>query len=185
VTGAAAGTGGAASPAPEGTAEPPARAGRTPAPERAAAAASLTRLATDRPALAASLGRLVAAVADEAASNAGFADALAAALGAGDAAAGAVAGGVGGGVRPARGARRSPGPWDPFAVYAEHGEDVLRERLTGLGLEELRNVVAEHGMDTDRLAMKWRDPERVVGRIVERVVDRAAKGDGFRPPGPG
>jgi len=35
-------------------------------------------------------------------------------------------------------------------------------------------------MDTDRLAMKWRDPSRVVNRIVERVIDRAAKGDAFR-----
>ena len=34
-------------------------------------------------------------------------------------------------------------------------------------------------MDTDRLAMKWRNPERVIGRIVDRVVARAAKGDGF------
>lgn len=81
-------------------------------------------------------------------------------------------------------ARREPGPWDPFAVYAEKGETVLRDRLLALKLEELRNIVAEHGMDTDRLAMKWRDPERVVGRIVERVRDRAAKGEQFRTPKP-
>jgi hypothetical protein len=31
-------------------------------------------------------------------------------------------------------------------------------------------------MDHDRLAMKWKDPERVIGRIVERVGVRSAKG---------
>jgi hypothetical protein len=81
-----------------------------------------------------------------------------------------------------RRARREPGPWDPFTVYAEHGEQGLRDQLGTLELEQLRNIVAEHGMDTDRLAMKWRDPERVIGRIVDRVVDRAAKGEGFRNP---
>jgi hypothetical protein len=28
--------------------------------------------------------------------------------------------------------------------------------------------------------MKWKKVDRLVGRIVERVVDRAAKGDAFR-----
>lgn len=35
-------------------------------------------------------------------------------------------------------------------------------------------------MDHDRLAMKWKDPTRVIDRIVERVVARAAKGSAFR-----
>jgi len=124
--------------------------------------------------LARALDRLVAAVANEASTNPQLADALSAALTdtrprtTDD--------------KPPRGARRKRGPWDPFAIYAEHGETGLRERLSRLGLEELRDMIAEHGMDTDRLAMKWRNPERVVGRIVDRVVDRAAKGDGFRPP---
>ena len=41
-------------------------------------------------------------------------------------------------------------------------------------------MIAEHGMDTDRLAMKWPDPERVVARIVDRVIERATKGDALR-----
>ncbi|MBH0120313.1 hypothetical protein I0Q12_12630 [Rhodococcus sp. CX] len=76
--------------------------------------------------------------------------------------------------------RREPGPWDPYVVYAESGEIGLRERLQALDLEQLRNIVAEHAMDNDRLAMKWRNPERVIERIVERVMDRATKGDSFR-----
>lgn len=80
--------------------------------------------------------------------------------------------------RPAN--RRNPGPFDPFAVYAEGKEPMLRERLGQIDLEALRDIVAEHGMDNDRLAMKWKDPARVIDRIVERVVDRSAKGSAFR-----
>jgi hypothetical protein len=76
--------------------------------------------------------------------------------------------------------RRAPGPWDPYDVYAEVGEAGLRDRLSQLELEQLRDIVAEHGMNTDGLAMRWKKADRVVGRIVERVVDRAAKGDAFR-----
>jgi hypothetical protein len=81
--------------------------------------------------------------------------------------------------RPKRG-RRAPGPWDPYDVYAEVGETGLRDRLSQLELEQLRDIIAEYGMNTDGLAMRWRTADRVVGRIVERVVDRAAKGDAFR-----
>jgi hypothetical protein len=76
--------------------------------------------------------------------------------------------------------RRNPGPWDPYNVYAEVGETGLKDRLSQLELEQLRDIVAEHGMNTDGLAMRWTKADRVVGRIVERVVDRAAKGDAFR-----
>jgi hypothetical protein len=78
--------------------------------------------------------------------------------------------------------RRAPGVIDPFAVYAEGGDDKLRTRLRTLGLEQLRDIVAEHGMDNDRLAMKWKDEERVIGRIVDRVVARSDKGFAFRDP---
>ena len=76
--------------------------------------------------------------------------------------------------------RRSPGPWDPYDVYAEVGEVGLKDRLSQLELEQLRDIVAEHGMNTDGLAMRWTKADRVIGRIVDRVVDRAAKGDAFR-----
>jgi hypothetical protein len=81
--------------------------------------------------------------------------------------------------RPKR-ARRALGPWDPYDVYAQVGEAGLREQLSQLELEQLRDIVAEHGMNTDGLAMRWTKADRVVGRIVDRVVDRSAKGDAFR-----
>lgn len=81
---------------------------------------------------------------------------------------------------PTRRGRRAPGPWDPYAVYGQVGEQGLKERLAGLELEQLRDIVAEHGMNHDGKAMRWKAADRVIGRIVERVVERAGKGDAFR-----
>lgn len=81
---------------------------------------------------------------------------------------------------PSRSNRRAPGPFDPFVIFAGGGSDALRTRLDQLSLEQLRDIVAEHGMDTDRLAMRWKDRERVIGRILERVEARSAKGSAFR-----
>jgi hypothetical protein len=52
-----------------------------------------------------------------------------------------------------------------------------------LELEELRDIIAEHGMDADKLAMKWKDASRLVERIVERVGARSEKGSAFRGTG--
>jgi hypothetical protein len=60
--------------------------------------------------------------------------------------------------------RRKPGPWDPFVAFDEMGAEGLRERLSQLNLEQLRDILAEQGMDADKLAMKWKDPQRVIRR---------------------
>ncbi|MFH5209121.1 hypothetical protein [Antrihabitans spumae] len=135
---------------------------------------SLQSLAVSHADLAGVLADLITVVANEADRNSRFARQLSAAL-LGDRKETVT-------TRPhnAKRARRNPGPWDPNTVYADVGEGGLRSRLETLDLEQLRNIVAEHGMDTDRLAMKWRNPERVIDRILERVVNRATKGDGFR-----
>lgn len=83
--------------------------------------------------------------------------------------------------RHGRAGRRSPGPFDPFSVYLQGGVDGLRAQLNQLDLEQLRDIVAEHGMDHDRLAMKWKDSDRVITRIVDKVSSRSAKGSAFRP----
>ncbi len=144
------------------------------------ASAALGALSRTQPDVAALLARLVSAAAEEAGTNSRFAEALL----------GVAAPPTQAPRRPRdsinepgqgdRRARRAPGPWDPFVVYRESGEDGLRERFGTLTIEQLRDMIAEHGMDNDRLALKWRSPERLQGRIVERVVDRAAKGEGFR-----
>ena len=138
-----------------------------------AAAEALSELSNERDTvLARQLARIVTAVAREATRSPRLAKALGAALrNPSDA---SVAG-------PAqRSHRRPPGVIDPFVIHTEAGEDELRKQLGNLDLEQLRDILAEHRLDHDRLAMKWKDPSRVIDRIVERVAARAAKGSAFR-----
>lgn len=153
------------------------------------ATAAIQQLAAEDAGLADVLSGLTAAVAEEALQNVAFRARLNTALDSNGSRTESVtprtapvvraSGGASAKVKPKRG-RRAPGPWDPYDVYTEVGEDGLKSRLNQLELEELRDIIAEHGMNTDGLAMRWTKAERVVGRIVERVVDRAAKGDAFR-----
>lgn len=76
--------------------------------------------------------------------------------------------------------RRSPGAFDPFAAYSEGGENGLRSRLSELDVEQLKDMVAEHGMDQSKLAMKWRTDKRLIDLIVKTVGTRSRKGDAFR-----
>lgn len=78
-----------------------------------------------------------------------------------------------------KGGRRTPAVLDPVTV-AREGKDILRSRLSTLSLEQLRDIVAQHGMDPGKLVMKWRKPDRVIDRIVEISLSRATKGDAFR-----
>lgn len=78
--------------------------------------------------------------------------------------------------RPAH--RRSPAILDPVDL-ARQGEHVLRARLGELNLEQLRDVVADYGMDPGKLVLKWKAPERVIDRIVEVSIGRAKKGEAF------
>jgi hypothetical protein len=78
-----------------------------------------------------------------------------------------------------KGGRRTPAVLDPVEL-ARQGEGALRTQLTVLNLEQLRDIVAQYGMDPGKLVMKWKDTQRVVDRIVELALARATKGDAFR-----
>ena len=78
-----------------------------------------------------------------------------------------------------RGHRRAPAVLDPVALAAE-GESLLRKELSALSLDELKDIVAEHGMDPGKLVMKWKTPEKIIDKIVELSLSRARKGDAFR-----
>ncbi len=79
-----------------------------------------------------------------------------------------------------RGNRRAPAILDPVALAAQ-SEEVVRSQLAPLDLEQLRDIVADYGMDPGKLVMKWKIPERVIDKIVEISLARARKGDAFRP----
>jgi hypothetical protein len=57
---------------------------------------------------------------------------------------------------------------------------MLRARLAGLSIEQLRDIVAEHGMDPGKLVIKWKSADRIIDGIVEMSMARAQKGDAFR-----
>jgi hypothetical protein len=78
-----------------------------------------------------------------------------------------------------RGNRRAPAILDPVGLAAQ-GEEVIRSQLAALDLDQLRDIVADYGMDPGKLVMKWKRPERVVDKIVEISLSRARKGDAFR-----
>ncbi|MER6151459.1 hypothetical protein [Streptomyces hirsutus] len=136
---------------------------------------ALTKLGASDPELAGALARLLGAVASEAGRTPRFARTLSKALAPPEPRTAPRPA-----ERPRRSSRRAPGVIDPFAVFAEGDETGLRSCLGELSLEQLRDIISEHGMDHDRLAMKWKAPERVIDRIVERVQSRTAKGAAFR-----
>lgn len=74
--------------------------------------------------------------------------------------------------------RRDAAVLDPLALY-QSGEGVLRERLSALDVDQLKDIIAEHGMDTRKLAMKWKSTDRLVDLIATTVRDRLAKGSVF------
>lgn len=76
--------------------------------------------------------------------------------------------------------RRTPAQLDPFKVLADGSEQDLKARLADLGLEDLRDIVAQFAMDPRRLVMKWKDAERVREHIVATTAQRSRKGDAFR-----
>ncbi|MGU3582175.1 hypothetical protein ACLBYD_03140 [Rhodococcus sp. C26F] len=149
------------------------------------ASSALLRLDEAAPGTAGALVALVQVIADEAARTPRFAKALAGALSvtadpSAPTPAPAPAARPAAVRTPARRSRRAPGAFDPFVVFRESGEATLRERLSTLGVEQLKDIIAEHAMDYDKLAMRWRTPSKLQDRIVERVKALTTKGDAFR-----
>jgi hypothetical protein len=146
---------------------------------------ALRRLSNaDQAQLARQLDRLFAAIASEAANNPDFAAEVTAAFQ--DTSppksrqARATSNSPKSATGRARAGRRPPGPFDPHEVHAAEGGAALRSRLDGCTVDELKNIIAQHGMDHDRLAMKWKTPERLIERIVSTVESQAEKGNAFR-----
>lgn len=74
--------------------------------------------------------------------------------------------------------RRAPAVLDPVEL-ARQGEPALRARLGELNIEQLKDIVADYGMDPGKLVLKWKTSERIIDRIVEASLGRARKGEGF------
>ena len=75
--------------------------------------------------------------------------------------------------------RRTPGVLDPFEVFTR-GEPALLDALQGFSVDQLKDIVSEHAMDSSKLALKWRSPDRLIELIVTTVRSRIEKGDAFK-----
>jgi len=113
------------------------------------------------------LRKLFEAILDEARRNKSFSDQLERAFGETERPA------------PRRSNRRAKALLDPFALFGT-GEQELWTALGKLNVEQLKDVVAEYGMDRSKLALKWKSWQRLADLIVETVNSRARKGDVFR-----
>lgn len=122
------------------------------------------------------LSRLAKVISDKAEQDPHFAEMVEAALGA------SVKTGIDANKAPnkrPRG-RRTPAVLDPIAS-ARNDASSLPEALGKLDIEQLKDIVAEYGMDPSKLVMKWKDPNKIADRIVEVSISRASKGQAFRP----
>lgn len=74
--------------------------------------------------------------------------------------------------------RRALAKIDPFALY-EQGNETLKTALETLDIKELKDVIAANGMDTARLAMKWKNRDRLINHIIDMTQRRSSRGDAF------
>jgi hypothetical protein len=79
-----------------------------------------------------------------------------------------------------RGRRRTPALLDPVKILESEGEESLRKQLSTLDIEQLKDIVAEYGMDQAKLVMKWNTASRITEHIVTTALHRSKKGDAFR-----
>lgn len=75
--------------------------------------------------------------------------------------------------------RRGKPAVDPYTEIRQ-SEALLRQKLTLLSIDQLKDVVSGFALDSSRLALKWKDHARLIDFIVMTVRSRMEKGDGFR-----
>jgi hypothetical protein len=68
----------------------------------------------------------------------------------------------------------------PNLVLKPPIEDALRTKLASLSVEQLKDIVAEFGMDPGKLVIKWKTADRIIERIVEISMSRFQKRVAFR-----
>jgi len=69
---------------------------------------------------------------------------------------------------------------DVFRIFSDEGSEVLREKLEPLDLRTLVRIIRQHRFDPSKLAEKWKDKERLINLILERVAARSDKGKVFK-----
>ena len=74
--------------------------------------------------------------------------------------------------------KRNPSTINPYEQIRQ-GKDVLSISLNSLSVEQLKDVILEHNMDNAKLAMKWKNKERLIALIIDLAERRTTKGEVF------
>jgi len=75
--------------------------------------------------------------------------------------------------------KRNAAIFDPVELQTK-GNDFLIQELNKLSIEELKDIVAEYGMDIGKLVMKWKIKDKIIKHIADISEKRNKKGDSFR-----
>jgi len=75
--------------------------------------------------------------------------------------------------------RRARAIVDPYEAN-KIGETALQQALAPLTIDQLKDVISEFAIDSSKLALKWKDRNRLINLIVETTKARIEKGDAFR-----
>jgi hypothetical protein len=68
---------------------------------------------------------------------------------------------------------------DIFDVYSNESVENFKEILNNLTIENLIRIIKKNNFDTSKLSHKWKDKNRLVNLIIERVKTRMEKGKTF------
>ena len=80
--------------------------------------------------------------------------------------------------KPKKKSKRNPSKINPIRLW-EEGEERLQEKLAKLDLNELKDVVAEYGLDPKGSANRFRKREKLEELILEGAKRTATRGNAF------
>jgi hypothetical protein len=65
-------------------------------------------------------------------------------------------------------------------LFASKGKETLIEHLKSLDISGLKKIISAYGFDKSRISKEWRDKDKFVNLIVDRVESIINKGDAFK-----
>ena len=74
--------------------------------------------------------------------------------------------------------KRNKGLIDPY-VAIKQGRDSLSLKLGELTVEQLKDVISEHGLDATKNSMRWKKKERLIELIIQKSENRISMGEVF------
>lgn len=71
-------------------------------------------------------------------------------------------------------------PADVIDLFASKGKDALKEHLNALDIAGLRKIISTYGFDKSRISKDWKDKDKFVNLILQRVESMISKGESFK-----